>query len=225
MPSRRSHDLRDLPHARSRGNAVRTGHAGRAASKASRPSGRGDPGPPGGGRRRSGLAARRAPAGGARTHPREHSGVPGHTPGGTAAWFARERVLVAGDAIASHDGRPILGVFNADSAAAKDSFRRLARLNAEVACFGQATLCAPMPERAWLRPLGRCNPAPAPRPPSPPRATASSETGRVRSRTLPPVRSTSWSSSSGMLRSRLARTAENPRSSQRTAPGRAHPFR
>jgi glyoxylase-like metal-dependent hydrolase (beta-lactamase superfamily II) len=63
-------------------------------------------------------------------------GVPGHTPGSTAAWFERERVLVAGDAIASHDGRPILGVFNTDPAAAKDSFRRLARLNAEVACVG-----------------------------------------------------------------------------------------
>ncbi|HEX5194125.1 MAG TPA: MBL fold metallo-hydrolase [Solirubrobacteraceae bacterium] len=63
-------------------------------------------------------------------------GVPGHTPGSTAAWFERERVLVAGDAIASHEGRPILGVFNTDPPGARDSFRRLARLNAEVACFG-----------------------------------------------------------------------------------------
>lgn len=69
-------------------------------------------------------------------HPARLLGVPGHTPGSTAAWFERERVLVAGDAIASHEGRPILGVFNADPAAAKDSFRRLAGLNAEVACFG-----------------------------------------------------------------------------------------
>jgi glyoxylase-like metal-dependent hydrolase (beta-lactamase superfamily II) len=62
--------------------------------------------------------------------------APGHTPGSTAVWFERERVLVAGDAIASHDGRPMLGVFNADPAAARDSFRRLARLDAELACFG-----------------------------------------------------------------------------------------
>jgi glyoxylase-like metal-dependent hydrolase (beta-lactamase superfamily II) len=63
-------------------------------------------------------------------------GVPGHTAGSTAAWFERERVLIAGDAIASHEGRPILGVFNADPAAATDSFRRLASLNVEMACFG-----------------------------------------------------------------------------------------
>jgi glyoxylase-like metal-dependent hydrolase (beta-lactamase superfamily II) len=69
-------------------------------------------------------------------HPARLLGVPGHTPGSTAMWFERERVLVAGDAIASHEDRPILGVFNADPAAAKDSFRRLARLNADVACFG-----------------------------------------------------------------------------------------
>jgi glyoxylase-like metal-dependent hydrolase (beta-lactamase superfamily II) len=37
--------------------------------------------------------------------------VPGHTPGSTAVWFESERVLIAGDAIASHNGRLILGVF------------------------------------------------------------------------------------------------------------------
>jgi glyoxylase-like metal-dependent hydrolase (beta-lactamase superfamily II) len=62
--------------------------------------------------------------------------VPGHTPGSTAVWFERDRVLIAGDAIASSNGQPILGVFNADPAAARDSFRRLARLDADLACFG-----------------------------------------------------------------------------------------
>lgn len=62
--------------------------------------------------------------------------VPGHTPGSMAVWFESERVLIAGDAIASHNGRPILGVFNADPAAARDSFCRLARLDADLACFG-----------------------------------------------------------------------------------------
>lgn len=40
--------------------------------------------------------------------------VSGHTPESTAVWLERERVLIAGDAVASHNGRPILGVFNAD---------------------------------------------------------------------------------------------------------------
>lgn len=63
-------------------------------------------------------------------------GAPGHTPGHVAAWFEEERVLVAGDALASHDGQPMLGVFNADPAAAAATAQRLARLDAEVACFG-----------------------------------------------------------------------------------------
>jgi glyoxylase-like metal-dependent hydrolase (beta-lactamase superfamily II) len=63
-------------------------------------------------------------------------GAPGHTPGQVAAWFEEERVLVAGDALASHDGQPMVGVFNADPAAAAATAQRLARLDAEVACFG-----------------------------------------------------------------------------------------
>jgi glyoxylase-like metal-dependent hydrolase (beta-lactamase superfamily II) len=62
--------------------------------------------------------------------------VPGHTPGSIAAWFERDRVLAAGDAVASHEGRPRVGVFNADPTAAIQSFRRLARLDADLACFG-----------------------------------------------------------------------------------------
>jgi glyoxylase-like metal-dependent hydrolase (beta-lactamase superfamily II) len=62
--------------------------------------------------------------------------APGHTPGSIVAWFERDRVLVAGDAVASHEGRPMVGVFNADPAAAVESFRRLAQLDAHLACFG-----------------------------------------------------------------------------------------
>jgi glyoxylase-like metal-dependent hydrolase (beta-lactamase superfamily II) len=65
-----------------------------------------------------------------------------------AVWFESERVLIAGDAIASHDGRPILGVFNADPATARDSFRRLARLDADLACFGHGD---PIRSQAGLR--------------------------------------------------------------------------
>ncbi len=63
-------------------------------------------------------------------------GAPGHTPGHAAAWFEADRVLVAGDALACHDGQPMLGVFNADPAAAAATAQRLATLDAEVACFG-----------------------------------------------------------------------------------------
>jgi glyoxylase-like metal-dependent hydrolase (beta-lactamase superfamily II) len=62
--------------------------------------------------------------------------APGHTPGSIAALFAADGVLVAGDTIASQDGRPMLGVFNSDPPAAKESFRRLASLDVEIACFG-----------------------------------------------------------------------------------------
>jgi hypothetical protein len=47
-----------------------------------------------------------------------------------------------------HNGRPILGVFNSDPAAARDSFRRLASLDADLACFGHGD---PIRSRAGLR--------------------------------------------------------------------------
>jgi glyoxylase-like metal-dependent hydrolase (beta-lactamase superfamily II) len=62
--------------------------------------------------------------------------APGHTAGHVAAWFEAGRVLIAGDALASHDGRPMVGVFNADPTLAAASARRLASLDAEIACFG-----------------------------------------------------------------------------------------
>jgi hypothetical protein len=70
------------------------------------------------------------------------TGAPGHTPGHVAAWLEEHRVLVAGDALASHDGRSMLGAFNADPTAAVATARRLATLAAEVASSGTASRCA-----------------------------------------------------------------------------------
>jgi glyoxylase-like metal-dependent hydrolase (beta-lactamase superfamily II) len=63
-------------------------------------------------------------------------GAPGHTPGSIAFWFAQERTLVAGDAIAMVAGRPVAGVFNVDPALADRTFVELAVLDPELACFG-----------------------------------------------------------------------------------------
>ena len=63
--------------------------------------------------------------------------VPGHTPGSVAIYLPRHRVLFAGDAAArTPDGTVICGVFNVDRAQAASSFRRLAALSVDVACFG-----------------------------------------------------------------------------------------
>jgi glyoxylase-like metal-dependent hydrolase (beta-lactamase superfamily II) len=64
--------------------------------------------------------------------------VPGHTPGSIAFYLPGSRILFTGDAAAARpgDGRIIPGVFNADRAQAAASFRRLAGLDAEIACFG-----------------------------------------------------------------------------------------
>jgi glyoxylase-like metal-dependent hydrolase (beta-lactamase superfamily II) len=64
-------------------------------------------------------------------------GAPGHTPGSIALHVPGRRLLLTGDAVArAPNGRVMLGVFNADRAAAAASFRRLAALDADVACFG-----------------------------------------------------------------------------------------
>lgn len=60
----------------------------------------------------------------------------GHTPGSVAFWFERERVLVAGDAIAIVAGRPVSGVFNSDPEQAEATYAALAALDPEIACFG-----------------------------------------------------------------------------------------
>lgn len=63
--------------------------------------------------------------------------APGHTPGSVAIYLPRHQVLFAGDAVARRpDGTVICGVFNCDRAQAAASLRRLASLDATVACFG-----------------------------------------------------------------------------------------
>lgn len=63
-------------------------------------------------------------------------GVPGHTPGSIALLVPQLGVLFTGDSIASHNGDPILGVFNIDRVEAMESVRKQARLEFDVACFG-----------------------------------------------------------------------------------------
>ncbi len=62
--------------------------------------------------------------------------VPGHTPGSIAILLPVLGVLFTGDTIASVEGAPILGPFNIDREMAKESVRRQAGLDFEVACFG-----------------------------------------------------------------------------------------
>ena len=62
--------------------------------------------------------------------------VPGHTAGSVAVFLPEDHVLIAGDAIATATGEPMLGVFNADPEQAKESFRRLAGLDARILCVG-----------------------------------------------------------------------------------------
>ncbi len=62
--------------------------------------------------------------------------APGHTVGSVAVFLPEDHVLIAGDAIASIDGEPILGAFNTNPALAQASFRRLAQLDANLVCFG-----------------------------------------------------------------------------------------
>ena len=63
-------------------------------------------------------------------------GVPGHTDGSIALWLPQHRVLFTGDIVAEHEGQVMPGVFNLDRDAVAESFRRLAALDSEVACFG-----------------------------------------------------------------------------------------
>jgi|SRR5690349_18373274 len=61
--------------------------------------------------------------------------VPGHTAGSIAVHLPAHRTLFTGDAVA-HFGGVILGTFNQDRARAVASFKRLAALDIETACFG-----------------------------------------------------------------------------------------
>ena len=63
--------------------------------------------------------------------------VPGHTPGSVAFYLPGPRVLFAGDTAARRPGGQVIpGVLNTDRAQATASFRRLAGLDADIACFG-----------------------------------------------------------------------------------------
>jgi glyoxylase-like metal-dependent hydrolase (beta-lactamase superfamily II) len=63
--------------------------------------------------------------------------APGHTPGSVTLFLPGPRVLFTGDTVARGPGGEVIpGVFNADPAKAAASFKRLATLDAEVACFG-----------------------------------------------------------------------------------------
>ena len=63
-------------------------------------------------------------------------GVPGHTPGSIGVYLPKHRVLFTGDTVAEQSGAVFLGVFNLDEELMLDSFRRLAALDTETACFG-----------------------------------------------------------------------------------------
>ena len=63
--------------------------------------------------------------------------VPGHTAGSIAVYLPGRRLLFSGDAaVAGPQGRLMVGVFNVDTQQARASFRKLAALDFEVACFG-----------------------------------------------------------------------------------------
>ena len=68
--------------------------------------------------------------------PTEVIEVPGHTSGSIAIYLPDERVLLTGDNIASLGGRAILGPFNVARREAVESFRRLAGMDVDIACFG-----------------------------------------------------------------------------------------
>jgi glyoxylase-like metal-dependent hydrolase (beta-lactamase superfamily II) len=61
--------------------------------------------------------------------------VPGHTDGSIAVHLPRHRVLFTGDTIANV-GTLMLGTFNQDRARTVASFKRLAGLDVDTACFG-----------------------------------------------------------------------------------------
>lgn len=64
--------------------------------------------------------------------------VPGHTPGQMALYHPARKILITGDALANrsqHLGAPP-PIFTPDVALARESIRKLAKLDVDVACFG-----------------------------------------------------------------------------------------
>ena len=93
--------------------------------------------------------------------------APGHTRGSVAVFLPDDQVLIAGDAIATMGGEPILGVFNVDPEQAADSFHRLAQLDPQILCVGHG----PAITRDAKARLARATNLGAP--PRPPTGTAS----------------------------------------------------
>lgn len=62
--------------------------------------------------------------------------TPGHTPGSIALHLPQRRMLLTGDSVAGVEGRPLAGYFCVDRSEALRSFRKLAELDVDVACFG-----------------------------------------------------------------------------------------
>jgi glyoxylase-like metal-dependent hydrolase (beta-lactamase superfamily II) len=62
--------------------------------------------------------------------------IPGHTDGSIAIHLPAEGVVFTGDSVAQLDGSAIPGVFNTDLPRLLESFRRLAELDVDIACFG-----------------------------------------------------------------------------------------
>jgi glyoxylase-like metal-dependent hydrolase (beta-lactamase superfamily II) len=61
--------------------------------------------------------------------------TPGHTAGSVAVHLPDARVVFTGDTVANVD-QLMLGVFNVDREQAARSFRRIAELDVDIACFG-----------------------------------------------------------------------------------------
>jgi glyoxylase-like metal-dependent hydrolase (beta-lactamase superfamily II) len=75
--------------------------------------------------------------------------MPGHTPGSISLYCPRQRLVFTGDAVANIFGlRPPIGWFTEDVVQAKESIRKLADLDFEVACFGHGR---PLDKEASLR--------------------------------------------------------------------------
>jgi glyoxylase-like metal-dependent hydrolase (beta-lactamase superfamily II) len=66
--------------------------------------------------------------------------APGHTPGQLAVWIRGHRTLIAADALATHDGRPIVGVFNIDPSLAVRTAEKLLELAPARLCVGHGAM-------------------------------------------------------------------------------------
>jgi glyoxylase-like metal-dependent hydrolase (beta-lactamase superfamily II) len=78
--------------------------------------------------------------------------TPGHTDGSIAVWLPTAGVLFTGDSVAHHSARLMLGPFNTDREQARNSVVRLARMPAQIVCFGHGDpLTDEVGAAAWRR--------------------------------------------------------------------------